>query len=191
MFSSACRSTSTRALQMVAVDVSKEQVAVEQARVEVERQALENKQTYSEAALRFELDKLQIEAGRDVQRAMAESIGSFMSRGQFTIYGDPTTMSQMMRQYTQGLSMGSLMNGLVGGTGDGAKAVLGDISREVSAIVERFTGKTISLEQAGEIAARFATDNRATTETVAALPPAPGSSSSNGQTAASPTASAG
>ncbi|HVK02969.1 MAG TPA: SPFH domain-containing protein [Armatimonadaceae bacterium] len=143
-----------RALQMVSVDVAKEQVAVEQARVEVERQALENKQTFSEAALSYELQKLQIEAGRDVQVKMAQSIGEFMSKGQFTIYGDPSTMSQMMTQYTRGLSMGSLVNGLMAGTPDGAKAAIAEAGREVASIVERFTGRKVSPEQAAELASR-------------------------------------
>lgn len=145
-----------RALQMVSVDVAKEQVGVEQARVEVERQALENKQTYSEAALSFELDKLRIEAGRDVQAEMARSIGEFMSRGQFTIYGDPTTMTQMMNQYTKGLGIGQLVSGLTKGTPDGAASAIGEAAREVAAIVERFTGKTITQEQAHELTARMA-----------------------------------
>lgn len=142
-----------RALQMVSVEVAKEQVEVERARVEVERQALENKQTYSEAALSFELEKLRIEAGRDVQAQMARSIGEFMSKGQFTIYGDPSTMSQMMTQYTKGLGVGSLVNGLMAGTPDGAKNALGEVAREVATVVERFTGRPLTGEQAREMAA--------------------------------------
>ncbi|MCX7601508.1 MAG: SPFH domain-containing protein, partial [Meiothermus sp.] len=53
--------------KMVEVDVEREKVSVEQARVEVERQALENRQTYSAAALEFELQKLKVQAARDVQ----------------------------------------------------------------------------------------------------------------------------
>ena len=94
------------------------------------------------------------EAGRDVQVKMAQSIGEFMSKGQFTIYGDPSTMSQMMTQYTRGLSMGSLVNGLMAGTPDGAKAAIAEAGREVASIVERFTGRKVSPEQAAELASR-------------------------------------
>lgn len=164
-----------RAIQMVAVDVAREQVAVEAARVEVERQSLENKQTYSEAALSFELNKLRIEAERDVQAQMAKSIGEFMQKGNFTIYGDPQTMSQMMTQYNKGLSMGNFVNGLMTGTPDGAKTALGDIAREVMGVVERFTGKQISLEQATEMAAKFADGayKDATAKPTVALPEPP------------------
>ncbi len=161
-----------RAIQMVAVDVAREQVAVEAARVEVERQSLENKQTYSEAALMFELNKLRIEAERDVQAQMAKSIGEFMAKGNFTVYGDPQTMSQMMQQYNKGLSMGSFVDGLMSGTPNGAKAALTDVAREVMGVVERFTGKQISLDQATEMAAKF-TDGAykdATAKPVSALP---------------------
>lgn len=156
-----------RALQMVSVEVAKEQVEVERARVEVERQALENKQTYSEAALSFELEKLRIEAGRDVQAQMARSIGEFMSKGQFTIYGDPSTMSQMMTQYTKGLGVGSLVGGLIAGTPDSAKGALGTVAQEVAAVVEKFTGRSLSGEQASEIAAKFISGsyNEATNKT--------------------------
>jgi flotillin len=145
-----------RAFQMVSVEVAREQVAVEAARVEVERQSLENKQTYSEAALAFELNKLRIEAEQAVQVEMAKSIGSFMSKGNFTIYGDPSTMSQMMSQYTKGLSLGALVTGAMKGTPDDAKSAIGGLAREVMGIVEKFTGRTVTLEQATEIASKFA-----------------------------------
>jgi Uncharacterized protein conserved in bacteria len=172
-----------RALQMVSVEVAKEQVEVEKARVEVERQALENKQTYSEAALAYELDRLRIEATRDVQVKMAQSIGEFMSKGQFTIYGDPSTMSQMMNQYTRGLSMGTLVDGLMKGTPDSAKGALGDVAREVMAVVERFTGQRLTSDQASELASRFV--EGAYKDEAAAVKPAP----ANGATPAAAGAS--
>jgi len=145
-----------KAQQLIPVEVERERVDLERVRVEIERQALENRQTYSQAALSFELEKLRIEAGRDVQTQMARSIGEFMSKGQFTIYGDPSTMSQMMNQYSKGMGIGSYLNGLVAGTPETAKAALGEAAKEVAAIVERFTGTAISNEQASEIATRFA-----------------------------------
>lgn len=145
-----------RALQMVPVEVERERVAVEQARVEVERQSLENKQTYSEAALSYELNKLRIEAERDVQAQMAKSIGEFMAKGNFTVYGDPQTMSQMMGQYMRGMSLGTFAGGLMNGTPDAVKSALGDVAQEVMRIVQQFTGKTITPEQATELARKMA-----------------------------------
>ena len=68
---------------------------MEGARVEVERQALQNKQEFSEAALRFEVQKLEIQAGADVQKAFAAAIGQMLSEAKMQIFGDPTTLSNM------------------------------------------------------------------------------------------------
>ncbi|WP_036218572.1 flotillin family protein [Calidithermus chliarophilus] len=102
--------------KMVDVDVERERVSVEQARVNVERQALENKQTYSQAALEFELQKLKVEALRDVQAELARSIGQFMSKGNMNIYGDPATLAKMTEQYTKGLGVGNFLDGISTGS---------------------------------------------------------------------------
>lgn len=102
--------------KMVDVDVERERVSVEQARVNVERQALENKQTYSQAALEFELKKFKVEALRDVQAELARSIGQFMSKGNMNIYGDPATLAKMTEQYTKGLGVGNFLDGISTGS---------------------------------------------------------------------------
>lgn len=60
---------------------------------------------------------MKVEAARDVQAEMARSIGSFMSKGNMNIYGDPTTLARMTEQYTQGLGVGQLLDGLSRGSG--------------------------------------------------------------------------
>jgi flotillin len=104
--------TGETALKMVDVNVAKEQVNVEQKKVDVQRQALENKQTFSEAALHFELQKMEIETTRDVKIALANAIGQFMSKGTYTVFGDPETLSRMMNEYAKGLGIGTELNGL-------------------------------------------------------------------------------
>jgi uncharacterized membrane protein YqiK len=100
-----------RAQKMVDVDVQREQVGVEQARVDVERRALENRQTFDRAAIEFEQTKLRIEADKEVQIAFAKAMGEFLSRGNYNIYGDPTTMARLMEQMTRGMSVGSFADG--------------------------------------------------------------------------------
>ncbi len=112
------------ALKMVEVNVAKEQVNVQRAQVEVERQALENKQTFERAAIEFEKAKLQIEAAKEIQIAIAQALGQFMSRGNFQVYGDPTTMSRMFGQFTQGLGLGAWSEGLMTGTPDSVKEIV-------------------------------------------------------------------
>jgi flotillin len=102
-----------QAQRLVEVNVERERVDVEQARVEVERQSLENRQTFDRAAIEFETAKLRIEADKDVQMALAQALGQFMSRGNYNIYGDPTTMSTMFNQYAQGMGFSTKMEGLL------------------------------------------------------------------------------
>lgn len=102
-----------QAIKLVDVTVAREQVGVEQARVEVERKALENRQTFDRAAIEFETMKLRIEADREVQIALAAALGQFVSRGNFNVYGDPTTMSQMFTQYAQGMGFSNKLDGIL------------------------------------------------------------------------------
>lgn len=141
-----------QALKMVDVNIAREQVEVQKAQVEVERQALENKQTFSEAALRFELTKLQIEASRDIQRAVAEAIGQFMSNGQFVIFGDPGTMANMVQQYFKGMGVGAFVDGLVKGSPiSGDKSVVPELANQVLSLVRNLTGKAVSPEVAQRV----------------------------------------
>lgn len=102
-----------QAQRLVEVNVARELVNVEQAKVDVERAALENRQTFDRAAIEFETMKLRIQADKEVQMAMASALGQFMSRGNYTIYGDPTTMSQMFAQYASGMGFGQKLDGLM------------------------------------------------------------------------------
>jgi len=141
-----------QALKMVDVNIAREQVEVQKAQVEVERQALENKQTFSDAALRFELTKLQIEASRDIQKAIAESIGRFMSNGQFVIFGDPGMMASMVQQYFRGMGVGAFVDGLMKGSplsGDGS--VVPQLANQVLSLVQSLTGKAVSPEVAQQV----------------------------------------
>ncbi|HIE52258.1 MAG TPA: hypothetical protein EYP85_10910 [Armatimonadetes bacterium] len=133
-----------QALKMVDVQVERERVNVERARVEVERQDLENKQTFERAAIEFETNKLRIEAEKEVRVALAQAIGEFMSRGEYRIFGDPTTMSQMMTQMSRGLGFGTLAEGILAGAPEGTQEVLEAVARRIRdvapAIAERLVG---------------------------------------------------
>ncbi|MCS7224928.1 MAG: SPFH domain-containing protein [Armatimonadetes bacterium] len=143
------------ALKMVDVNVDRERVNVERARVEVERQELENKQTFSQAALEFEIQKLRIEASREVQEALAKAIGEFMSKGQFTIYGDPTTLARMTEQFVKGLGIGRIMDGLVAGAPPSVREAVGkatgNLSELISALIERLTGRPVNAEDVDKL----------------------------------------
>ena len=131
------RAEGDQAEKMVDVDVDRETVNVEQKRVEVERQSLQNKQEFSQAALEFEVQKLRVEADRETRIALAKAIGEFMSRGNYTIFGDPTTVSKMTAQYSKGLGLAMGAEGFLKGFPEEAKNA---VSSAASALGEKLSG---------------------------------------------------
>ena len=131
------RAEGDQAEKMVDVEVDREMVNVEQKRVEVERQSLENKQDFSQAALEFEVQKLKVEADRETRIALAKAIGEFMSRGNYTIFGDPTTVSKMAAQYSKGLGLAASAEGFLSGIPEEAKSA---VSSAASTLGEKLSG---------------------------------------------------
>lgn len=106
-----------KAQQMVAVDVAREQVNVEQARVDVERKQLENRQEFAQSGIQLEVRKLSIQANRDVQMEFARAMASFLSNGHMTLYGTPETANTMMDNMAKGFGFRSLIEGFMNGDG--------------------------------------------------------------------------
>jgi flotillin len=107
------RAEGDRAVKMVDVTIGREQVGVEQARVEVERQSLANKQEFEAAALQFELEKLRIAAEREIRIAAAQAMGNMLAKAQMQIFGDPTTMAAMAQQFMRAAGLGLATDGLM------------------------------------------------------------------------------
>ena len=107
------RAEGEKALKMVDVNVEREKVDVQQARVAVERQDLANKQEFENAGLKFELEKLRIEAEREVRIQAATAMGNMLSHAQMQIFGDPETMARMTRQFMNAASYGAATDGLM------------------------------------------------------------------------------
>ncbi|MBI2190767.1 MAG: hypothetical protein HYU36_02130 [Planctomycetes bacterium] len=139
------RAEGVKAEKMVDVDVERERVQVEQKRVEVERQSLQNKQEFSQAALEFEVQKLRVEADREARIALARAIGEFMSRGNYTVFGDPATMAAMMAQYSKGLGLATSVDGFFKSmpeeVAEIAKATASGMGGTVAGIVERLAAR--------------------------------------------------
>lgn len=102
-----------RAVKMVDINVERERVTVEQARVDVERQSLSNRSEFEEAALKFELEKLRIQADKEVRIAAASALGNMLSKAQMQIFGDPSTMTKMSEQFMRAASLGTAADGLL------------------------------------------------------------------------------
>ncbi len=107
------RAEGEKALKMVDVTVEREKVDVQQARVAVERQDLANKQEFETAGLKFELEKLRIDAEREVRIQAAVAMGKMLSQAQMQIFGDPDTMARMTRQFMNAASYGAATDGLM------------------------------------------------------------------------------
>ncbi|MFT3789143.1 MAG: SPFH domain-containing protein [Tepidisphaeraceae bacterium] len=132
--SAARKAEGDKALKTVDVDVERERVKVEQARVEVERQSLANKSEFEEAALKFELEKLRIEAEKEFRIKSAEAMASMMSKVQMQIFGDPTTMAKMSEQFMRAASLGTAMDGL-------SRTMPDDVKLAAGRVLENLAGK--------------------------------------------------
>jgi uncharacterized membrane protein YqiK len=110
------RAEGERAQQMVPVQVDREKVNVEGARVEVQRQSLENQEKFSKAALDFELKKAQIIANKEVQVQMASAVGHMMASAKMQLFGDPSTLAQMYGQFLKSVGWGLTVDGLIAST---------------------------------------------------------------------------
>jgi flotillin len=107
------RAEGEKAIKMVDVTVERERVNVEQARVDVERQSLANKQEFEDAALKFELEKLRIEAEKEVRIQTAQAMGQMLAKAQMQIFGDPDTMTRMSERFMRAASYGMAAEGLL------------------------------------------------------------------------------
>ncbi len=136
-----------KAQQMVAVDVSRENVGVEQARVDVERRQLENRQEFADAGIRLEVERLRIQADKEVQQEFARALASFLSHGNMTLYGTPEMAQKMMDNMAKGFGLRATVEGFLGGGnghseqgGDRVDALLSDLGRLAAPAVEKITG---------------------------------------------------
>ena len=169
-----------KAQQLVPVDVARENVGVEQARVDVERNQLANRQEFAEAGIRLEIEKLRIQADKEVQQEFARALASFLSKGNMTLYGTPETAQKMMDNMAKGFGIRAMAEGFLGGAssngtssseaGNGhspngssqVDALLGNLGRLVTPAIEKLTGQTaMTTEQADAVARALAANPQA------------------------------
>jgi len=153
-----------KAQQLVPVEIARENVNVEQARVDVERRQLENRQEFAEAGIRLEIEKLRIQADKEVQQEFARALASFLSHGNMTLYGTPETAQKMMDNMAKGFGIramaegfltgtsgngnghsanGTSANGTSGGSHGGGQvdALLGSLGKMIGPAIEKMTGQ--------------------------------------------------
>jgi uncharacterized membrane protein YqiK len=140
-----------KAQQMVAVEVNREQVEVERAKVEVERQQFENRSQFADAGIQLEIQRLTIQADRDVQIEFAKALANFLSQGHMTLYGTPETANQMLDSMAKGFGLRGMVEGFVNGpvktnhangtgTGDAVSTLLQQVGGLLQPAIARVTG---------------------------------------------------
>jgi uncharacterized membrane protein YqiK len=166
-----------KAQQLVPVEVSRENVGVEQARVDVERNQLANRQEFAEAGIRLEIERLRIQADKEVQQEFARALGLFLSKGNMTLYGTPETAQKMMDNMAKGFGIRAMAEGFLGGASSPADshgnghspsgasqvdALLGNLGKLVTPAIEKLTGQSVTTtEQADAIANALASNPQA------------------------------
>ncbi len=173
-----------RAQQMVAVEVAREEVNVEGARVAVERQQLENRQEFAQAGIQLEVQRLTIQADRDVQMEFARAMASFLANGHMTLYGTPETATTMMDNMAKGFGFRSMLEGFAKGanpttgTGNGKEDAVNGLIAQLGSLLQpaiaRVTGNdtaNVSPELAANVAQRLAENPAFLSALKEALPP--------------------
>jgi flotillin len=126
------RADGDRAIKMVDVTVEREKVGVEQARVDVERQSLSNKQEFEDAALKFELEKFRIAAEKEIRIAAAQAMGQMLASAKMQIFGDPETMTRMSNQFMRAAGLGVAMDGLMKNLPPGSQEAIQSLASSVA-----------------------------------------------------------
>lgn len=142
-----------RSFQVVPVLIAAEQIEVARKQMEVDKATAEFKQQFEKSSIEFELGKLEISAKKEVQIALANAIGNFTQKGNYTVYGTPETMADMLSKLSKGLGIGAFVDGLgksvLGPTDDGHERTpvdtIDDLSSMLGSVVKKVTGKDIEI----------------------------------------------
>ena len=117
---------------MVDVNVEREKVNVEQARVEVERvRACPTSRNSRMPRCKFELEKLRIQADKEVRIAAAQAMGNMLAKAQMQIFGDPDTMATMSQQFMKAAGYGQAADGLMQTLPAGSQILLANLGQTV------------------------------------------------------------
>jgi flotillin len=136
-----------KAVQLVPVEVERERVGVEQARVEVLKNELQTKAEHESISRGLQVDLARIEAERDVQVEAAKAFGMALSHANLTIWGDPETVAKMSQAFLQGQSASTMLSGFADGTSPELKSALGGLALVFADYAKRKFGVEIDPQQ--------------------------------------------
>jgi len=131
------RARGTKAEQMVPIEVKRAEVEVDQKRVnEVLVPELQARKEHGDAAQKFELQKLEIEAEKSVRIATANAIATISSKVTATVVGTPEQVSDMVMGYVRGMSAGRTASGFTDGLDPKVMAAAREVLGPVAGLLE-------------------------------------------------------
>lgn len=131
-----------KALQMVPVEVAKEQVGVKQREVEVLQQELEARSKHGAAAQTFELEKLRITKDAEIRIAGAQAMATFGGKIEATVVGTPEDVARMTQSYMRGMGVARTLDGFVAGASSDVLDGLDGIGERLVSLVTAATRRS-------------------------------------------------
>ncbi|MBS3903638.1 MAG: hypothetical protein KGZ30_04695, partial [Anaplasmataceae bacterium] len=72
--------------------------------------------------------------------AQAQAFGEALGKANLNVWGDPSTVAKMTTAFNSGQQTGHYVEGLLHGTPDEAKALVGQLGTAGTALLKRLTG---------------------------------------------------
>jgi hypothetical protein len=121
----------------------------------------------------LEVQRLTIQAGRDVQMEFARALANFLANGHMTLYGTPETATTMLDNMAKGFGVRSMVEGFLtdttakngnghsngAGGGDAVSGLLSQLGGLLQPAIAKVTGTntaSVTPEMADQVAARLA-----------------------------------
>jgi uncharacterized membrane protein YqiK len=127
------RALGERARAMVPVEVKRAEVELDRERVEnVITRELEAREKHGRVAQEFELEKLRVEAEKEVRIATAHAQASLFTKMQATLYGTTEDVQKLMNALVSGQTGASAISGFMSVADDTTKAMLATLGKGVA-----------------------------------------------------------
>jgi hypothetical protein len=124
----------------VPVEVGREQVNVEAARVDMLRRELESKAEFEKISVDLQVELARIEAEKAARIAQAEAVGRALGASRMTVWGDPDALARMTQAFFLGQQGGMVLDGLAKTTPNGVKVVASGLAVGLAGVLKNKLG---------------------------------------------------
>ena len=166
-----------KAQALVPVEIARENCSMSSRRVWMSSvKQLENRQEFAEAGIRLEIEKLRIQADKEVQQEFARALASFLSHGNMTLYGTPETAQKMMDNMAKGFGIRAMADGFLSGANGSngqlagsspTDALIHSLGSLVGPALEKLTGQSGATPAQADAVARALAANPAAMQAIA------------------------